>query len=572
MHRIQLISLWLVFVFVLIWKMVSGIDMMDTAFNILYLSEGEMEAYPLSPLAVSFGNLWSNWVGTKMIEFRFLSGLLLCLRVGMIGLAGRYLFRDEKAFQYSLVAASLMLVGLWAPWPGYDAFSDLIITAILVALLVFPRPYAAYFWVVFGFLMFLAIGFRIPDVAGLFIVALFMLLDDYFSENSWAAVGKKMFGLLVGFALPVGLFSLLGYADFIVGIPTQIGVAGSGNTHNMMTLLTYYLNDLGDLLLFSGFILGVLFLPELLTSRLGKGLKWIIPVAIISFTGFLLARNDQERFLDPLYSLPGGICISLSLLWLKTKSIRPQLFWVFAITALLFTPAIGSNTGLLRIASHFTLMIPFLFMLIYRTNSEQSIEMDTLTLPDKLGKIVMIPLVLIGILIGLTHSFGDTRVFYKRKHKVDVPLLSGVMTTESRAQFIESVYKESQVRKPNEPLVFLGMTRHFFRYISEVPEYLMLPFWFDLGQSSVQEALESGLAQEELSSATIIYIPGNPMVMGSQWPGVLASGDWRNFTETMQLNEILERNGFIGEYKESWIVFRKKREALEKDNVGVAIP
>jgi len=562
MRKIQIqMGLIALFIILILWKIISGLDYTDTPFNILNMTNGNLSDFPMLPLTLLCGKLWNYVFGNNMLSFRILTALLFILRIGITGLIGKRLFPKQDGFSLYYLSGAIVAAGIWIPCPGLDSFSDLMLTLFLYFSLRVWQRGSLLNWVYLGFAILLNAGFRLPNIVSLIpATILLIIIIQSFQKTGTSGYIKSITGLGLGILIPLISIIVSGYGSFLISLPENIKLAGSVSTHSPLMLFKTYLNDIYGILVYFFAYTGILFTGILIrNSSWSKYHKAFIIISLLAC--YVSALNTEEyRYLTPFSSFITAISLYLFIYIHKNINNKKELLIPVFILICIVTPSMGSNTGFWKITSFALLGIPFMMFWIQNSMgnaSEKKLLSEHAFIP--LFKTSLHSLMIIGIFIGIHKAYGDTRKFYKRLHTIEHPLLKGIFTTKERAGYISRVSKEFDIITENSEFVFIGESAHFFTYLSGKKPFIQLPFWTSSQVSAIETELSDKIKNNSNKKHTIFYIPGSQN--NTSWPAELEeTTDWQESIEVRKLKNLLVTYGFNLQIKQGYIIFEKDSE------------
>ncbi len=344
----------LVFLFFLFW-IPQGFDITD-------------EGYVLSKSWFMFHGLWHENIdmiwGSSFINGLWLSvvgypdvfwarigfALLLALITVVAFNILQHYFGKKESFFVVLILAVLIPFGS----PQTVNYQNLPILFLLLAFNAFlkgERHYNKRYYVLFGFLIFVAAMMRFPLIV-FFVFSVFYFGIDYFlnKRNLKLIFQKTVFfysGIFIGILIISVFFyftkSSHDYIDSVLGRFKNANVADP--THSLTYLLNVYLNDL-RLILIRGFLSAGFII--LISFLFGKTERKILKFLFVFLFGFLLFYYalKVKVYYNWIYTILGFEFSALLLfIVFDFKRFKKDFSLIFTAVFLFFASFVASNTG-----------------------------------------------------------------------------------------------------------------------------------------------------------------------------------------------------------------------------------
>jgi hypothetical protein len=499
---------YLFFIFIYPFLFISfGLDFGDSPYHYLtYAGFRPVSSYTF--LSTVLGNGWMRIVGDSYISYRILAVMLTLVAhiIPVLVLIGSDFNLKEKLRYLALgiVFSSAISFNLL----NYDIFSWLILSFIFVTGYLYVQKSKSWLIFILGVCLAIITAIRLPSIVVIIPILIIIIANETKNNSGILKTGLKIAILIVTAGVFYYLLRFIFYHNHTV---TQIA-KHSGDTLTLWEFLkekTYYVIKLFPRYLSNGIVIfemiGVILLITFIWNkfRLITSKIWIHYLFLISFLFayflFYVLRSNYNFNLSLFYSALTLFFI-FNLLFIAIELKKSNLILILCFTAMIgFVAAIGSNTGLLKMAGVNTFVLPVILLLTIKS------------IPTRLkgGFYVLMSLLFFfsvtnKILVGKTYE--DGRIL-QLNSAVDQMKLKGIKTSDDRKIQIEEILATiDSVRQTDakSKFVFYGTTSHLFAYLSDSPQLVQLPFSMVFNDSLKAKALGHIISEGDLKPFVLL--------------------------------------------------------------------
>ncbi len=344
----------LVFLFFLFW-IPQGFDITDEGYVLSkswFMFHGLWHENMDMIWGSSFINgLWLNIIGYPNVFWaRIGFALLFALITVVVFNILQHYFEKKESFFVVLILAILIPFGS----PQTVNYQNLPILFLLLAFNSFlkgERHYKKLYYVLFGFLIFIAVMMRFPLIVFFVFPLIYFVIDYFLNKRNLKLIFRKITfsysGIFIGFLIISVFFYFTksghDYIDSVLGRFKNTNVADP--THSLTYLLNVYLNDLRLILTRS--FLSVFFII-LMSFLFGKTERKILKFILVLLFGFLLFYYAVKVnvYYNWVYTILGfELSILLLFIVLDFDRFKKDFSLIYTATFLFFSSFVGSNAG-----------------------------------------------------------------------------------------------------------------------------------------------------------------------------------------------------------------------------------
>ena len=452
-----------------------GLDFTDSFF--IVNSFGHNNDGPLWPLTSLIGEITQSILGDKLIYFRIITRVSYFLAVAI-----PYVFlvrRPTAASNMFIAAATLVTLNVTASGIyGYSSMTLLFLSLSTTLIIRYFYSQQVQTLVLFGIVSAMAILVRFPNIVivpiSMCLIVANIYIDRYGQHKSHASFRAYFFHLsifLFSLTFVYLLILVLRYGsltEYYDTFRSYLSVLQHDKSHGVMAIINRNLLETVRLFEYIGLI-ALLVYTGTVKERLPKPLYIIYRVLLLFvFSLFLYFDILHDTYTFNFSRLMTAAVFLL--MWRATVNEVEKGGWmtILALLALLafsFTPAIGSNTGLLKIAPLLIAFMPYI--------AEQC-NMDTQQ-QSRIGYIILLGI--FAIPLKTISIYEDSPVF-RLTQSPKSQLLTHIRTTPIRANFVDdviSVYNGE--KRQNQEVMFFGKMAHVFTYLTKQEPLYRASFW-----------------------------------------------------------------------------------------------
>ncbi len=534
-----------------VWKILSGLDFYDFPFNILLLKEGKPENNLLIPLTIILGNLWGQFISDSYLSYKILAALLFYGKLFLAYRSGIVLFENNKDFKYLFLSGAIIALSFQGLIPGYDAFSDIILVGFIYQFIRTYKYKRGSDYILLGIGIILCTFIRLPNIV-VGILALSLPLYEYLKKGlPLKAIILSYSYLIVGVLVSLGIFfALFPVYSAYTNIFSEINKTTQNGSHSLKEIIGYYIQNAGDIFLYLMTCLGMGGILAILKLKLPLKSFLLTGIFLFFLSGFILFLKEAD-FLKSYSFFLSGFALALLIGEVLFTISKKEYYLIGMVMIVILLPALGSNTGLLKIGGMTLLSIPFLLTQYRKKSIPTGITQGTTQIWEQ----GLLGLIGVAFVLNIIWSYGDTRKPWKRIYKLDEYPLTGVMTTQDRVTYLNKWIPVLKQEIQGKSVLLLGESANLFRYVLQVDPFLKTNFIQDLSGPNFRKSLKTKLQETNAIDPIIIYFPGSARV--SDWPLNLSDNNWKNAEDLNNFSDFLQENGMKENSKEGYVVFEK---------------
>jgi hypothetical protein len=462
-----------------------GLDYTDGPFTYIGYTGHGFEFFNVTFLSVLIGSGWASIFGDSIISFRIFATLL---NIISITIPVFFLSRNDyiKIKLRYLALAVIFSTTLTCYVLNYDAISLFFLSLTATGFLLYLRDGRYLFLILTGALTALVASTRLPSIVVIFPV-LSVLCFQIYSKKLSAREGVILTG---GYIITFAATFLLLRKLFIT---TDTSSPQLGATHSLFNVLKSEARD--GIILFE--MMAVLSLLALIYNKLRALSMSAVYIRVI--LSIIISLYFLVRIIPPIYNWNISLFYSAIILWIplvllydsyRKNSQDDIAVYLFCIM-LGFVPALGSDTGLLKLSSGYIILMP---VLLYQFR-------NILQPKEGVVNLRLLALFVIGLSIfnkaGLGRTYEDQPI-RQLTAEVDHKKLRWIKTSRERKDQIESVISkvnELRTSDPHSNVMFYGSKAYLFTYLtnSEIP--YSTPFYMTYQNKEDEQRMSDYLSE-----------------------------------------------------------------------------
>ncbi len=530
------------FTLILIYPMLLltfGMNFTDGPFN-MYMVKNPSN-FPLYLGTALVSQLWASIFGDSILSFRLLN-YLVTEAIVLIFYFVYFYRKDLLQFSRYALAAIILTVATSSNIFSYGITSLLCLIIIFISLQKFIAKPNLIYIAVGGFVSIIAMLAKFPNIV-IIPVCFFLLGVFTFVKNEKSALSTKqnwlflikmflVYGLSCLVALTVFFVLFTSPFDYYVDVSEQLSALSQDGTHSASGIYTNYVRDALAIVKYLGAIVLMLLAYNFSANYL-KIKKWLLSIALFILYIYLIYLSNTGDY-NFGYSLQ-ITAYTLFLLFVlfyhsyKERNFTP-LFIILTTAVLLFMPAIGSDTGLLKCKSFAAFIIIFLLYWMSKMNIKaKGIKHFIIVL--------LFSLIAYGVYNRATWFYGDTHNLTELKYSINHPKLKYIKTTIYRKELTENIiHKVDSLTIKQKDIVFFGPAGQMFYYLySQAPLSTQL-FYLETDDKTVIKQLQS-LLQKENKHPLVVIIFGHPN--RGNWPQCLYEANNKDVIDALEKSKDL---------------------------------
>jgi 4-amino-4-deoxy-L-arabinose transferase-like glycosyltransferase len=476
-----------------------GLDFTDSFYAINRI-QGDYLKEPMVFFSYAVGRWWAGWFGDSLLSFRSLN--LVCY--GFSCLAVISLVQRKANWAGALFFAGISLL-IFASTTfhifSYDSVAGLL--TVLVACLTIHYLYdgCSIYLIASGIATALLVASRLPSAGIIPIVCLALLAANWRHSRqakTWVArVIREWASYVISFGATL-LLVIVGFYGSASAYFTALSVklSSGGDSHGLKELVRGYLGD-GKVLFFYACCL---FVIGFFGARLRLPRIWIRIISLVAVALFMAATVR----LDHPYSRPLTLFLSASCLLLLASRVYvgnrfdQRLVPVF-LALVSFVPALGSNTGFLKVVAFWLPVVPLLCLCLPPENPRIREYCYTV-----LGLIVVF-----SLLNKQRTFYEDSSGLFWKSARITEGKLKGVHTTEPRIAYLNDVTHDvNRLRGVGRPVLLYGNMAHVFYYLLNLKPLYEQPFWMKPDDQPQVEKVRNLIGQVAPAIIVVDRYPG----------------------------------------------------------------
>lgn len=463
-----------------------GLDYTDGPFTYIGYAGHGFEFFNVTFLSVLIGSWWASIFGDNIISFRIFATLLDIISIIIPVL---FLLRKNQSLRIRLrylAFAVIFSTTLTCYILNYDAVSLFFLSLTVTGFLLYLRNGGYLLLILTGALTALVVSARLPSIVVIFPVLSILCFQIYTKKIS-ARDGVILTG---GYIITFAATFLLSRKLFIT---TGTSSPQLGATHSLFNILKSEVRD--GAILFE--MMAVLSLLALIYNKLRALSMSAVYIRVI--LSIIISLYFFVRIIPPLYNWNISLFYSAIVLWillvLLYDSYRKNnhddiAVYLFCIM-LGFVPALGSDTGLLKLSSGYIILMP---VLLYKFRN--------ILLPkEDVVNIRLLALFVICLSIfnkaGLGRTYEDQPIRLLTA-EIDHKKLRWIKTSKERKDQIESVIsKVNQLREsdPHSNFMFYGSKAYLFTYLTDSEIPYSTPFYMTYQNKEDEQRMSNYLSE-----------------------------------------------------------------------------
>ncbi len=480
---------------------IQGFDVTDYGYH--FTNQYSLLNYPIDTIYFSplyllsdiAGGLWLSLIGYPSVLWGKIGGALLYTICACIVYSVLEKYFNKKMVFFVVLTSTLfltMIPGCFIHYFTFPAFLILIELWILNALLLSNPQSKKYdlFGFLLGFMLIPIILSRITLVLIFLIPVAFILyfaikkenIDEYKRISFIAIIG--IFSSLIIFicvSIYLGIFE-----SSIANIISTFGESARGNNINlnddyaMINLVYLYIFDYIKILIGTGIVVFGLLIISQIKEKTGDLfadiLLILIPLASLFF--IFISGYPVDFFSTNIVLVTIGLILLLTAVFFfadRGENRNLSLLLIAGAIIMIINP-IGSNTGVIKSAYGFWLILPLSFLCAYqiRTSVKNSRISSILS---------MIPAILIVLLIT-SLFFQSVNVYRDDPNRMNLtegfshPSLSGVYSTNERVEVVDEALKVIEDNSDDGDELLMVNNIPMFYYLTKTKPALGNPWLF----------------------------------------------------------------------------------------------
>jgi hypothetical protein len=462
-----------------------GLDYTDGPFTYIGYAGHGFEFFNVTFLSVLIGSWWASVFGDSIISFRISATLLeiISITIPVFFLSRNDCIKIKLRYLALAVIFSTTLNGYIL---NYDVISLFFLSLIATGFLLYLKDGGYLLLVLVGALTALVASTRLPSIVVIFPV-LSILCFQVYSKKLSAREGIILTGsYLVTFS---ALFFLLRTLFITTGTSSpQLGA-----THSLFNVLKSEARD--GAIVFE--MMAVLSLLALLYNKLSA--LSISAVYIRAILSVIISLYLLVRIIPPAYNWNISLFYSAIVLWILLvllydsyrKNNQDDIAVYLFCIMLGFVPALGSDTGLLKLSSGYIILMP---VLLYQFRNIHLPKEDVIN-------IRLLALFVIGLSIfnkaGLGRTYEDQPI-RQLTAEVDHKKLRWIKTSKERKDQIESVLSkvnELRASDPHSNFMFYGSKAYLFTYLTDSKIPYSTPFYMTYQNKEDEQRMSDYLSE-----------------------------------------------------------------------------
>ncbi|MGJ0483806.1 MAG: hypothetical protein ACR65R_04630 [Methylomicrobium sp.] len=445
-----------------------GLDYTDGPFTYMGYAGHGFEYFNVAFLSVLIGSWWENIFGDSIISFRIFATLL---NIISIIIPVFFLLRNDYILKIKLryLALAVIFSTTFNSYIlNYDTISLFFLSLTATGFLLYLRDGGYLLLLLAGVLTALVASARLPSIVVIFPV-MSVLCFQIYSKKLSARDGIVLTGCYI--ITSVAVFLLLRKLYITAGTSSpQLGA-----THSLFNVLKSDLRD--GIILFE--MMAVLSLLALIYNKLrtfslsANYIRVILSIIIVLYF--------RVRIIPPAYNWNISLFYSAIILWILLvllydsyhKNNQDDIAVYLFCIMLGFVPALGSDTGLLKLSTGYIFLMP---VLLYKFRYILLRKEDVIN-------IRLLALLVIGLSIfnkaGLGKTYEDKPIS-QLTAEVDHKKLKWIKTSRERKDQIESIIsKVNELREsdPHSDFMFYGSKAYLFTYLTDSKIPYSTPFY-----------------------------------------------------------------------------------------------
>ena len=544
-----------------------GMDFTDSPFSMR--SAQSPDNAVLTWLTALIGHAWASIFSDSLLSFRLLN-YFVTESIVLIFYFVYFYRKDFLQFSRYALTAIILTVATSSNIFGYGSSSLLCLIILFVCLHKFSSNPNFIYVVVCGFVSIMAMLVKFPNIV---IIPVFFILLGVFTfvkygksalstKNTWFFLIKiyMIYGLSCLFALSVFFVLFMSPFDYYSNVTDKLSaLSHSDATHSTSKIYTNYMRDAIAIAKYMGVIVMMLIAYNLSANYL-KIKRWLISLALFLVYFYYIYINNTGDY-NFGYSLQITAFTLFFLFVFLYHSYEERnfthLFIIFTISVLLFMPAIGSDTGLLKCKSFATFILIFLLNWIFEKKMKATGVKYFIT-------VLLFSLITYGLYNRFTWFYGDTRNIIELKYTIHHPKLKYIKTTIYRKELTEKIIKKVDALTINQKdKVFFGAAGQMFYYLYNQAPLSNQLFYLEMNDKKVIQQLEY-LIQNEHKHPLVVILFGHPN--SGNWPQCLNDTNNKDAAEAIVKSKDLIKMLTANSYQE---VVSDKAFLIYKENESI---
>jgi len=503
-----------------------GMDFTDCPWS-LRMSNLPDDNFILYWLTAKIASIWYSLFTYSILSNRILSYIIFELIILLIFASFFYNKNKLQFSRYALVSVIIMMSTNSHTF-GYDRLSLFLLTIILLSLIRFIQYNKSIYLVLAGFVSILATLARFPNIViipilfGLISIITITKLKNKPKSLKIRLLPLSMYWLIFCFSCLLTLSSFFLFVmspqEFHVRIFDAIFSGANGLHHSIGNLWSNYIRDLLTIVKNIG-VLVLLSVTFIVSIKYIKLKKWIISSAIfLSYLFYLALTNNGNYNFDlslNITALIFFIYFVLGYSFVQSKKyIHISMLLVFFV--FMFIPAIGSDTGLLKIYYFASIIIIYLLYFLSKENTVFRLQRNFIY-------ILILAVVAYSLYNRFNWFYGDSKNITELKYEINHKKLHNIKTTIHRKELVEKVIDNIDViNTTNKKVYFFGHAGQMFYYLYDKQPLSKQFFYLKPDNKDAVNQLKSTFIEEKTNPIIVVFygFPNSP-----RWPQYLINND-----------------------------------------------